>query len=106
VKTYDVVVLDPPKFIFEREGLEEGRMKYFDLNRLALTAVSPGGMLVTCSCSGLLSPEEFFTVLKGAARGARRRVQVLRQTGPGADHPVMTDCPESGYLKCLWAKVW
>jgi 23S rRNA (cytosine1962-C5)-methyltransferase len=103
---FDVVVLDPPKLIATREEMDEGRMKYFDLNRLALTVVTPGGMLVTCSCSGLLSPEEFFTVLRGAARGARRRVQVLRQTGPGPDHPVMTDCPESGYLKCLWARVW
>ncbi len=105
-KRFDVVVLDPPKLIADREEIEEGRMKYFDLNRLALTVVKPGGMLVTCSCSGLFSPEDFFNVLKGAARGARRRVQVLRQTGPGADHPVMTDCPESSYLKCLWAKVW
>jgi 23S rRNA (cytosine1962-C5)-methyltransferase len=105
-KTFDVVVLDPPKLIATLEGADEGRMKYFDLNRLALTAVKPGGMLVTCSCSGLLSPEEFFTVLRGAARGARRRVQTLRLTGAGADHPVMTDCPESAYLKCIWAKVW
>ena len=90
----------------DREEMEEGRMKYFDLNRLALTVTQPGGMLVTCSCSGLFSPEDFFNVLKGAARGARRRVQVLSQTGPGADHPVMTDCPESSYLKCLWCRVW
>ena len=105
-KTFDVVVLDPPKLIATLEGADEGRMKYFDLNRLALTAVKPGGMLVTCSCSGLLSPEEFFTVVRGAARGARRRVQTLRLTGAGADHPVMTDCPESAYLKCIWARVW
>ncbi len=105
-RTFEVVVLDPPKFIHSLEEQDEGRNKYFDLNRLALTLVKPGGVLVTCSCSGLLSPVDFVTVLGAAGRGARRRVQVLRQTGPGADHPVMTDCPESGYLKCLWAKVW
>jgi 23S rRNA (cytosine1962-C5)-methyltransferase len=105
-KRYDVVVLDPPKLIATREEMEEGRMKYFDLNRLAMTVVKPGGILVTCSCSGLFSPEDFFNVVKGAARGARKRVQILRQTGPGADHPVMTDCPESSYLKCLWTRVW
>ena len=104
--TFDVVVLDPPKLIPSREEEDEGRKKYFDLNRLALTVVKPGGTLVTCSCSGILSAEEFFSVIGAAARGARRRVQVLRQTGPGADHPVMSDCPESGYLKCLWARVW
>ena len=106
VKKFDVVILDPPKLIRSQEEFDEGRLKYFDLNRLALTVIKPGGTLVSCSCSGLLSPEDFFTVLRGAARGARRRVQVLRQTGPGPDHPVMTDCPESGYLKCLWARVW
>ncbi len=105
-KTFDVVVLDPPKLIASREGFEEGRMKYFDLNRLAMVAVRPGGMLVTCSCSGMFTPEDFFAVLKGAARGARRRVQVLRMTGPGPDHPVMTDHPESAYLKCMWCRVW
>jgi 23S rRNA (cytosine1962-C5)-methyltransferase len=105
-KSWGVVVLDPPKLIPTREDFEEGREKYFDLNRLALNVVKPGGTFVTCSCSGLLSPEEFFNVVRGAARGARRRVQVLRTTGPGADHPVMTDCPESSYLKCLWCRVW
>jgi 23S rRNA (cytosine1962-C5)-methyltransferase len=105
-KTFDVVVLDPPKLIGALEEMEDGRRKYFDMNRLALTVVKPGGILVTCSCSGLLPAEEFFTILRGAARGARRRVQVVRRTGAGPDHPVMTDCPESGYLKCLWARVW
>src|SRR5206468_2643240 len=104
-KTFDVVVLDPPKLIARQEEMDEGRMKYFDMNRLAMLAVKPGGILVTCSCSGMLSPEDFVTVLRGAARGARRRVQMLRLTGPGADHPVMTDCPESSYLKCVWARV-
>jgi 23S rRNA (cytosine1962-C5)-methyltransferase len=105
-KTAEVVVLDPPKLIHNKEEFEEGRAKYFDMNKLALGAVRSGGMFVTCSCSGLLSVEEFASVMRGASRGAKRRVQVLRATGPGADHPVMTDCPESGYLKCLWCKVW
>jgi 23S rRNA (cytosine1962-C5)-methyltransferase len=105
-KGADVVVLDPPKLIHTREEFDEGRAKYFDMNKLALGAVRPGGMFVTCSCSGLLSMEEFFSVMRGASRGGKRRVQVLRATGPGADHPVMTDCPESSYLKCLWCKVW
>jgi 23S rRNA (cytosine1962-C5)-methyltransferase len=105
-KSADVVILDPPKLIHSREEFDEGRAKYFDMNKLALGAVRPGGLFVTCSCSGLLSMEEFFSVMRGASRGARRRVQVLRGTGPGADHPVMTDCPESAYLKCLWCKVW
>ncbi len=105
-KQVDIVILDPPKLIPTREDIEEGRTKYYDLNRLALTAIKPGGLLVTCSCSGLLSPEDFFTILKAAARGARRRVQVFNTTGASPDHPVMTDHPESAYLKCLWCRVW
>src|SRR5207237_27102 len=57
-KTFDVVVLDPPKLIARQEEMDEGRMKYFDMNRLAMLAVKPGGILVTCSCSGMLSPED------------------------------------------------
>jgi 23S rRNA (cytosine1962-C5)-methyltransferase len=105
-KQFGVVVLDPPKLIPAKEDFFEGRGKYFDMNKLALGCVNPGGMLVTCSCSGLLSPEEFLSMLRGAARSAGRRVQVLRATGPGPDHPFMTECPESSYLKCLWCRVW
>lgn len=105
-KQFDVVVLDPPKLIANSEEFAEGRAKYFDLNKLALQVVKPGGIFVTCSCSGLLSPEEFFSVLRGACRAPGRRVQTLKFTGPGADHPVMTDAPESSYLKCIFARVW
>ncbi len=104
-KIFDVVVLDPPKLIPSQDDFAEGRAKYFDLNKHALGVIKPGGILVTCSCSGLVSQTEFFNILRGAARSANRRVQVLEATGPGLDHPVMTDCPESGYLKCLWCRV-
>lgn len=102
---FNVVVLDPPKLIPTREAFAEGRAKYFDMNKHALAVVKPGGFFVTCSCSGLVSRDEFFGIVRGAARSANRRVQVLDLTGPGADHPVMTDCPESAYLKCLWCRV-
>ena len=105
-KIFDVVVLDPPKLIPTRDDFAEGRAKYFDLTKWGLQAVKSGGMLVTCSCSGLVSMDEFFGIVRGAARSANRRVQVLEATGPGADHPVMTECPESMYLKCLWCRVF
>ncbi|MFP4282485.1 MAG: class I SAM-dependent rRNA methyltransferase, partial [Opitutales bacterium] len=56
---WDVVVLDPPKFVFSKEGLREGQGKYQDLNRLGVTLVRPGGLLVTCSCSGQVNDEMF-----------------------------------------------
>jgi 23S rRNA (cytosine1962-C5)-methyltransferase len=105
-KRYEVIVLDPPKLIPSKEDFFEGRGKYFDMNKLALGCIKPGGILLTCSCSGLLSNEEFFNVVKGAARSANKRVQVLQATGPGLDHPVMTDHPESAYLKALWCRVF
>lgn len=104
-RRFEVVVLDPPKLIPTRDDFFEGRGKYFDMNKLALEVVAPGGFFTTCSCSGLLSMEEFHAVLRTAARFANRRVQILRSTGPGLDHPFMSEAPESSYLKCIWCRV-
>jgi 23S rRNA (cytosine1962-C5)-methyltransferase len=102
---YDVVVLDPPKLISGRDEFAEGRKTYFDFNKLAMGVVKPGGILVTCSCSGLMDILEFQNMLRGAARSAQRRVQILSVTGPGQDHPVMTEFLEGQYLKCVWCRV-
>jgi 23S rRNA (cytosine1962-C5)-methyltransferase len=101
----DVVILDPPKLVFSREDFLEGQNKYQDLNRLGAALVKPGGLLVTCSCSGLVSLEQFEEfVIRGAHRQGRR-LQFLDRTGAGPDHPVMSNCPDSRYLKVLWARV-
>ncbi len=104
---WDVVVLDPPKFIFTRDaaGNWEGRQKYEDLNQLALGLVKPGGIFVTCSCSGLLSLEDFEQHVIKAAHRLDKRLQFLDRTGPGPDHPVLSNCLESRYLKVLWSRV-
>lgn len=106
-QSWDLVVLDPPKFIFTRDarGNWEGRQKYEDLNQLAIALVRPGGMFVTCSCSGLLSFEDFEGHVIRAAHRLSRRLQFLGSTGPGPDHPVYSNCLESRYLKVLWARV-
>jgi 23S rRNA (cytosine1962-C5)-methyltransferase len=103
-RTFETVVLDPPKLIDGRGEIEEGRRKYFDFNRLALQLVAPGGLLVTCSCSGLLPAEEFVRIVSSAAP-AGRRLQFLSRTGAAPDHPVAADCPETEYLKALWVRV-
>jgi len=100
-----LVVLDPPKFIPTVRDAEAGRGKYHDLNRLALGLVEPGGMLLTCSCSGLLPLDDFVELVRSAARKAGRRARILRTTGAGPDHPVDLECPESSYLKVLWLSV-
>lgn len=104
---WDAVVVDPPKFLFTREGAGhwEGRRKYEDLNQLALGLVKEGGLYVTCSCSGLLSLEDFEEHVIKAAHRLNRRLQFLDRTGPGPDHPVASNCLESRYLKVLWARV-
>ncbi|TAH36383.1 MAG: class I SAM-dependent rRNA methyltransferase [Planctomycetota bacterium] len=102
---YDVIVLDPPKFIHNRREWEEGIARYHDLNKLALRLVAPGGLLLTCSCSGLLQPIEFQETVRRASRGLGRSVRLLRTTGAGPDHPVRLDFPEGAYLKALWLRV-
>jgi 23S rRNA (cytosine1962-C5)-methyltransferase len=104
---FDAVLCDPPKFVMTREpaGASEGMRKYSDLNQIAASLVKPGGLFVTCSCSGLVSLETFEEcVIKGAHR-LNRRLQIFDRTGPGIDHPVYSNCPESRYLKVLWSRV-
>lgn len=104
-RQYEAVVLDPPKLAATRADLPAALRKYQDLNQLALGAVVPGGVLLTCSCSGLVSPQAFEQAVFRAARLAGRTVQVFERTGAAPDHPVMMDCPESAYLKALWLRV-
>jgi len=105
-KLFDVVLLDPPKFVLGRdEEKEEGLKKYNDLNMLGLQCVRRGGLFVTCSCSGLVSPAEFEKVVIKAAQRLGRRLQILDMTGPGWDHPFLSTYPEGRYLKVLWARV-
>ncbi|MBL6764514.1 MAG: class I SAM-dependent rRNA methyltransferase [Verrucomicrobiae bacterium] len=104
-RRWDVVLLDPPKFIESRETEDEDARKYEDLNSLAVEILEPGGLLVTCSCSGLLSSERFEKHVARAAHRRGRKLQILDRTGAGVDHPVMSNCPESQYLKLLWCRV-
>ncbi len=104
-KTYGVLVLDPPKLIPGRLDISAGKRKYFDLNVLAMGLVEPGGILLTCSCSGLLPPEEFLYLLRAAARKAGRSAQILAVTGASPDHPVGLDALEGSYLKAVWLRM-
>jgi 23S rRNA (cytosine1962-C5)-methyltransferase len=104
-RQYGVIILDPPKLIFDREEISAGKRKYFDLNVLAMKLIEKGGLLVTCSCSGLLGPQEFLALLGAAARNAERDVQLLALTGAAPDHPVAIDALEGAYLKVAWLRV-
>ncbi len=104
-RSFGVVVLDPPKLIPGRLDIAQGKGKYFDMNFLAMNLVDPGGILLTCSCSGLLSTEEFLVLLRAAARKAGRTAQVLAVTGAASDHPVGIDALEGAYLKAIWLRM-
>lgn len=105
-RQFDVVLLDPPKFVQGRdEEKEEGLKKYNDLNMLGLQCVRPGGLFVTCSCSGLVSPAEFEKVVIKAAQRLGKRLQIMEMSGPGWDHPFLSTYPEGRYLKVIWARV-
>jgi len=107
-KKFDVVILDPPKLIDGRDEIEreEGLVRYEDLNSLGIVITEPGGLLVTCSCSGQLQAEDFERLVIRAAHRVGRKLQFVDRTGAGEDHPVMSNCPESRYLKLLWARVF
>ena len=130
-KVFDIVVLDPPKLIRSRVEIDEGTKKHYDLNRLAVQLVKPGGLLLTCSCAGLLEEAEFLRQIHNAARHVDRNVesmptagdesatsqpafrsnpgrtlQILARTAASADHPTVAHCPETDYLKAVWLRVW
>ncbi len=102
--TYDVVILDPPKLINNRDEYDEGRRKYLDMNRLACQLVKPGGLLLSCSCSGLMPAEEFSKTIS-AALPADCYGRFLYKWGAAPDHPVATFCPETEYLKAYLVKI-
>ncbi|MCE9545793.1 MAG: class I SAM-dependent rRNA methyltransferase [Planctomycetia bacterium] len=102
---FGAVVLDPPRFARGRTGLDEALRAYHRLNRLAVDLLEPGGILITCSCSGSVSREDFFSMLFGVAQKTRREIQILEQRGATPDHPVNVACPENEYLKCFFCRV-
>jgi len=104
-RTFDVIVLDPPKFAASRKRLEQASRGYKDLNLNALRVLEPGGILATFSCSGAVDTDLFQKIVAGAAADAGRQVQVLELLGQPIDHPVLLGFPEGRYLKGLVCRV-
>ena len=98
-RTFDLIILDPPKFAYSQHQVESACRGYKDINLLAMQIMAPGGILFTFSCSGLVSPGLFQKVLFGASVDARRDVQIIEKLSQAADHPVLLTFPESEYLK-------
>lgn len=102
---FGAVSLDPPRFAASRKELRGAVRGYRELNLRAMLLLEHGGLLATSSCTGVLTDEEFETIVRDAAVDARRRVQVIRRGAQGADHPWLTAVPEGRYLKHLVARV-
>jgi len=100
-RSFDAVILDPPKFAHARAQVPGACRGYKDINLLACKLLRPGGLLATFSCSGLVAPELFQKVVFDAALDAGREARILTRLGPAADHPVLLSFPEGDYLKGL-----
>jgi 23S rRNA (cytosine1962-C5)-methyltransferase len=105
-RVFDLIILDPPKFAYSHDQVESACRGYKDINLLAMQIISPGGILFTFSCSGLVSPDLFQKVLFGASVDAARDVQIVEKLSQASDHPILLTFPESEYLKGLVCRVF
>ncbi|MGI9447050.1 MAG: class I SAM-dependent rRNA methyltransferase [Pirellulales bacterium] len=102
---FGMVVLDPPKFARSRASASDALRAYHRINRLGVDLLEPGGVLVTCSCSGAITRDDFLMMLSAVAQRSGRTLQLLEYRGAAPDHPVNLHCLEGEYLKCVIARV-
>ena len=102
---FGMVILDPPKFARSRGAIEEALRAYHRINRVAVDLLEPGGILVSCSCSGSVSRDDFLEMLSAVAQRSGRQIAMLECRGAAPDHPVSASCLEGEYLKCVIARV-
>ncbi|MCC6152293.1 MAG: class I SAM-dependent rRNA methyltransferase, partial [Candidatus Hydrogenedentes bacterium] len=103
---YDVVIIDPPALAKARSQTQKALGHYQSLNRDAMQAVSPGGYLITSSCSHFVDEADFLEMLKRAARSVQRPIWIVDVRGAARDHPVLMAMPETAYLKCVTLRVF
>lgn len=104
-RTFDGVIIDPPRMARTRGGFDRAVQGYLRLNQIALQLVRAHGIFVTCSCSGLVSRTQFQEMLAVVARQSGRDIRILEALGQPADHPVIATCPETEYLKVMICEV-
>lgn len=102
---FDAIVLDPPAFAKSKRAAEGALRGYKELNLRAIRLLSPGGTLITCSCSHHVSLADFTEIVAAAAADTGRRVQLLETRAASPDHPEVLTLPETRYLKCLICRV-
>jgi len=102
---FDLVILDPPAFAKNRREIRDAFRGYREINLRSLKLLEPGGTLITCSCSHLVTEEIFAEILREAAADSQRTVRLLESRTQSRDHPVLLTHPESKYLKCIALEV-
>lgn len=102
---FDLVILDPPAFIKRKKDFRNGLAGYHAINELAMRLVSPGGVLVSASCSMHLGRDQLLDVVRASGRHIDRFVQVFAGEGQAEDHPIHPGIPETAYLKSWFARV-
>jgi 23S rRNA (cytosine1962-C5)-methyltransferase len=100
-EAFDLIVLDPPKFASSHHHVDRAARAYKDISLNALRLLSPGGFLLTFSCSGAIDVDLFQKIVAGAVIDARLDVQMLTRLAAGEDHPLLMTHPEGEYLKGL-----
>jgi 23S rRNA (cytosine1962-C5)-methyltransferase len=100
-RTFDLIILDPPKFAESASQIQKASRGYKDINLLAMKLLNPGGILFTFSCSGHISSELFQKIVADAALDSGREVRIIKQLTQSADHPIAANFPEGLYLKGL-----
>src|SRR5262249_53838842 len=98
---FDTIVLDPPAFAKTKAAISKARAGYKEINLRALKLLTPGGTLITCSCSYHVSEAAFAEIIYDAAVDAQVQVTVVEKRMQGRDHPVLLGVPETYYLKCF-----
>ena len=104
-RKFDIVILDPPKLAPTHLHKDKALRAYKDINLLALKLIKPGGFLISFSCSGGISIEDFKLMISWAGIDAHREVQVLHTLHQSPDHPILLSYPESEYLKGIIGRV-
>ncbi len=100
-RSFDAIVLDPPKFAPTAAHAERAARAYKDINRLGLKLLAPGGLLLTFSCSGGISADLFHKIVAGAGIDAGVNAAILQRLEGAPDHPTTLEFPEGEYLKGL-----
>ncbi len=100
-RSFDLIVLDPPKFAPTASQVERAARGYKDINLLAFKLLRPGGLLVTFSCSGGVDAGLFQKIVASAALDAGAQAQIVQHLAQAADHPIALEFPEGSYLKGL-----